>query len=437
VPPVGTGGGTHQPLPPGTILQGHYRIERVLGSGAFGRVYLATDTQDAAQPLRAIKELLDHQFASPADKREAIAWFKREVSTLLSLEHPGIPAIYGYWTAQASAGPFYLVMEYIPGKTLQQELQDAGGRVSWPQVVTWGLALGEVLAYLHSRTPPVIFRDIKPQNVLLDGRTKRPVLIDFGIARQLAQARGTRIGTPGCAPYEQWLGCAEPRSDLYALGALLHTLLTGRNPEAEYIRLRRSGLDVAGAIRALFPPADTLVPAVPAALAQVLVRATAFDKDDRYPDAAALVTALRALPLAAGPTTSSGGSPAGRMPTGSPSNGTDVPAVPAQAAPGFRLVGADPDQPSYTLPPRSVLTVGRDAANDIVITDATVSGRHAELRWEGRYWVVCDVGSTNGTYVSYGGAPGGERRVQRNALKEGSIVRFGEAAFRLEREPTP
>jgi serine/threonine protein kinase len=175
-------------------------------------------------------------------------------STLLSLEHPDIPAIYGYWTAQATAGPFYLVMEYIPGQTLQQELQDAGGRVGWPQVVTWGIALGEVLAYLHSRTPPVIFRDIKPPNVLLDRRTNRPVLIGFGIARQLAQARGTRIGTPGYAPYEQWLGCAEPRSDLYALGALLHTLLTGRSPEAEYIRLRRSGLDVEGAIRALFPP---------------------------------------------------------------------------------------------------------------------------------------------------------------------------------------
>jgi FHA domain len=179
------------------------------------------------------------------------------------------------------------------------------------------------------------------------------------------------------------------------------------------------------------------VPAVPTALAQVLVRATAFDKDDRYPDAAALVTALRALPLAAGPPTSSGGAPAGLMPTGSPTNRTDVPAVPAPAAPGFRLVGSDPDHRAYTLPPRSVLTVGRDAANDIVITDATVSGRHAELRWEGRCWVVCDVGSTNGTYVSYGGAPGTERRVQRNALKEGSIVRFGEAAFRLEREPAP
>jgi hypothetical protein len=194
---------------------------------------------------------------------------------------------------------------------------------------------------------------------------------------------------------------------------------------------------VEGAIRAPFPSADTFVPTVPTALAQVLVRATAFDKDDRYPDAVALVTALRALPLATGPPTSSGGAPAGLMPTGSPSNRTDGPALPAPAAPGFQLVGSDHDQRAYTLPPRSVLTVGRDAANDIVITDATVSGRHAALRWEGRCWVVCDMGCTNGTYVSYAGAPGGGRRVRRNALEEGSIVRFGEAAFRLEREPTP
>ena len=107
------------------------------------------------------------------------------------------------------------------------------------------------------------------------------------------------------------------------------------------------------------------------------------------------------------------GAPAGLMPTGSPRNRTEVPEGPAPAAPGFRLVGSDHGHRAYTLPPRSVLTVGRDAANDIVIADATVSGRHAELRWEGRCWVVCDVGSSNGTYVSYGGAPGGDRQIRR------------------------
>ena len=122
------------------------------------------------------------------------------------------------------------------GKTLEAVLHDAGGRASWSQVVTWGIALCDVLTYLHSQAPPYIFRDMKLQNVLLDDRTRRPVLIDFGIARQLAPAGGTAIGTWGYVPYEQILGRAEPRSDVYALGATLHALLTGRQPDAEYTR---------------------------------------------------------------------------------------------------------------------------------------------------------------------------------------------------------
>jgi Protein kinase domain len=125
---IAVGGPT--PLPPGTLLQGRYRIERVLGTGAFGRAYLAQDMQDSAQPSVAIKELLDAQFSTPEEKHEAVMWFKREASTLLTLEHPGIPAIYTYWTAQRTAGPFYLAMEYVPGQTLEGVLQDAGGRVA-------------------------------------------------------------------------------------------------------------------------------------------------------------------------------------------------------------------------------------------------------------------------------------------------------------------
>jgi eukaryotic-like serine/threonine-protein kinase len=210
------------PLAAGTILQGRYHIVRVLGTGAFGRVYLADDTQDPDTPQVAMKELLDTQVQPPEDKREAIAWFKREVSVLLTLEHPGIPTIHGYWTARAASGPFYLAMDYIPGRTLEAALHEAGGRIPWRQVVEWGIALCDVLTYLHERTPPFVFRDFKLPNVMLDSRTNRPVLIDFGIARQLASESGTAIGTWGYVPFEQALGNAEPRSDLYALGATLH-----------------------------------------------------------------------------------------------------------------------------------------------------------------------------------------------------------------------
>jgi serine/threonine protein kinase len=273
------------------MLQARYRIERVLGAGAFGRVYLAEDTQDVGSPAVAIKELLDAQFATLDDKREAIGWFKREAGILLGLDHRCIPAIHGFWTAHGAAGPFYLAMEYIPGKTLRDVLQGAG-RVPWLQVVHWGIALCDVLGYLHRQMPPFVFRDVKLENVLLDSRTQLPVLIDFGITRQLVATTGTAIGTWGYVPMEQVLGHVDPRSDLYAVGATLHALLTGRCPDAEYTRLQRSGLDVEGTMRALFPAADTLVPRVPAWLGQVLTKATAFAMADRYDDAASMAAAL-------------------------------------------------------------------------------------------------------------------------------------------------
>lgn len=184
-------------------------------------------------------------------------------------------------------------MDYVPGKTLEQVLNDAGGRIQWQTVVTYGIALCDVLAYLHSRIPPFVFRDLKLSNVMLDDRTGKPVLIDFGITRQLATANGTAIGTWGYVPYEQILGKAEPRSDLYALGATLHALITGQYPDAEYTRLQRSGLDVEGILRNIFQPVDVLVPGVPATVSHVLTRATAFNLDNRFPNANSMKSALQ------------------------------------------------------------------------------------------------------------------------------------------------
>ncbi len=276
-------------LAEGTLLNGRYRVEGVLGAGAFGRVYLTTDTQDPRGAPVAVKELLDTQFTSPEDKHDAIIWFKREVSTLLSLEHPRIPQIYSYWTTTTTAGPFYLAMEYVAGSTLEQ-LLDQQGVVAWQDAFRWGIELCDVLAYLHSRTPPFIFRDMKPPNVMLSERTGHTMLIDFGITRQLATSGGTAIGTWGYVPYEQVLGKAEPRSDLYALGALLHTLLSGRRADSEYTRLMRGGLDVEGAMKALFPPLSR--PDLPPGAGECIERATAFDVADRYPDAATMASCL-------------------------------------------------------------------------------------------------------------------------------------------------
>jgi len=279
-------------LEPGTVLNGRYRLARVLGTGAFGRVYLAEDT-DEPNHLLAIKELLATDFPTAEEQRDATNWFKREVSTLLTLDHPGIPAIHGYWTAHRMSGPMYLAMDYVPGKTLADIQEEFDGRVPRQQVVGWGIELCDVLAYLHSRTPPFVFRDLKPANVMIHATNGRPVLIDFGLARQIIAVGGTAVGTWGYVPFEQVLGKAEGRSDLYALGAMMHSLLSGRQPDVEYRRALRSGLDLEHALRNLFPPLEPLVPGTPPALSRVIETATAFAVQDRFHDAVEMAGALR------------------------------------------------------------------------------------------------------------------------------------------------
>jgi len=278
--------------PVGAVLNGRYRVLRVLGAGSFGRVYLAEDVQDSGS-LVAVKELLAMEFPTAEEQHDAMTWFKREVSALLTLDHPGIPAMQGYWTAQRASGPLYLAMDYIPGKTLAEWQIEFGGRVPRVQALDWGIGLCGVLEYLHSRTPPMLFRDLKPSNVLIDTRSKRPVLIDFGLARQLAPVAATAVGTWGYVPFEQVLGRPEPRSDLYALGALLHGMISGQQPDAEYRRLMRGGLDLEASLRQLFHPLEELLPGTSPSLTEVIAHATAFAPKDRFADAAEMAAALR------------------------------------------------------------------------------------------------------------------------------------------------
>jgi uncharacterized membrane protein (DUF485 family) len=285
-------GTTTGPLAVGTVLNGRYRIVQHLGAGGFGRVYRAEDMLDATSPPLAIKELLGDPFTTRADKREAVRWFRREVSTLLSLEHPSILKVHAYWTATVVSGPFYLAMDFISGKTLEQTLEEKGP-IDWRQAAEWGMSLCKALAYLHGQTPPFLFRDVKPANIMIEAATNAPKLIDFGIARGFtARAGQTATGTPGYAPMEQWLGRTEPRSDVYALGAVLHALVSGKKPSVELARLQAARLDMPDAMKQLFPPLDSLVPGLPSAFAQVIARAVAYDVADRYPDAMALGVAL-------------------------------------------------------------------------------------------------------------------------------------------------
>lgn len=237
-PPTARSGSTggRQPtaskqLEAGTVLNGRYEIVRRIGGGGMGAVYLAKDRNLGDAP-RAVKEMIEsHIDSSQHDK--AINDFKRESLLLTSLEHSSIPTIYDYFYDDG-AGRFYLVMKYISGGDIAARLRNApGGRIDERTVTTWAIQVADVLDYLHSQPKQIIYRDLKPANLMIDGNSGRVMLIDFGIARWVTkQEKGvTAVGTMGYAPPELFSGKVEPRSDLYSLGATMFHLLTGSDPQ--------------------------------------------------------------------------------------------------------------------------------------------------------------------------------------------------------------
>jgi outer membrane protein assembly factor BamB/tRNA A-37 threonylcarbamoyl transferase component Bud32 len=217
-------------LPAHTVLQERYEILAVQGVGGMGAVYRARDLRfSAVVKIVAVKEMINNA-PDPRMRRIGIQNFEREANILASLSHPAIPKIFDYFSEGARS---YLILEFIEGQTIEHILEERRQPFSQEEVVTWGIQVCDVLAYLHGQRPPVIFRDMKPSNLMLrpDGRL---MVIDFGIAKVFEHGqRGTMIGTEGYSPPEQYRGVAEPRGDLYALGATLHHLLSGRDPRLE------------------------------------------------------------------------------------------------------------------------------------------------------------------------------------------------------------
>ncbi len=216
------------------LMHQRYRRLQRIGTGGFGAVYKAEDTQ-LGNRLVAIKEM-NPRALTPAELQEASEAFHREALLLARLSHPHLPRIYEQFEEN---GQLYLVMDFIEGQTLEAYLAQRGGHLPVREALQLGLQLTDVLGYLHSRQPPIIFRDLKPANVMRapDGHI---YLIDFGIARLFkpGQARDTiAFGSPGYAAPEQY-GKTQttPRSDVYSLGALLHHLLTGIDPSDKPFR---------------------------------------------------------------------------------------------------------------------------------------------------------------------------------------------------------
>lgn len=210
------------------IFAGRYRVERFLGEGAAGVVWLTRDTRDKGRTW-AVKEL-DYSSLSVADRKEAIDLFEREASFLMQLDHKYLPKVVDCFCEGTSQ---FLVMERVEGPTLLSILESRKSPIAEPDIVNWGMQICEVLEYLHELDPPIIYRDLKPANVMVSVRG--PIkLIDFGIARVLNPQKAgdtTAYGTPGYAPLEQYAGRATPLSDIYALGATLYHLATNQEPE--------------------------------------------------------------------------------------------------------------------------------------------------------------------------------------------------------------
>jgi predicted Ser/Thr protein kinase len=225
-----------QPLPvaAGTLLHNRYRLDKLIKMGGFGAVYKGTDTKTAKEV--AIKDMI---CSDPQEFAIRLNFFRREADILRSLEKvPIVPRVFDFIHQGQSA---HLVMEFIRGKDLL-DIMEANGNKPFPLplVIEWGKNVCDVLTTMHSQSPPLIHRDLKPDNIMLleDGRSIK--MIDFGTARDLGRtikermAGKTRVYTEGYAPPEQIVGKPEARSDLFALSATLYHLATGKAPEGFY-----------------------------------------------------------------------------------------------------------------------------------------------------------------------------------------------------------
>ncbi len=242
---------------------------KVLGRGGSGTVYLVADTN--LHKKWAMKVVRKADF--PGGGKALFT----EMELLAKLSHPRLPRIVD---AVETKEELAVVMDYIEGRTLAEVVETEG--VQEPgTVAAWGLSLAEVLVYLHSRQPPVIYRDMKPANVMLQPNGE-VILFDLGIARERREEGGSTVslGTYGYAAPEQLDGTNEcdARTDLYSLGMTMYHLLTGKKPWENLHRL---------------PDLSEIAPSVPAELAGIIEKCTRTDKECRYESAAALASALR------------------------------------------------------------------------------------------------------------------------------------------------
>lgn len=462
-------------LAPDTLIRGaraEYRILGLIGRGGMGAVYRAQRLADGT--IWALKEMRPLEDMPPAELEENRKLFEQEAQLLSALSHPNLPVIADYFTNQ---GRPVLVMEFVPGQTLEDRIHESNAPMMEQTAIGYGIQIARVLHYLHTRQPPIIYRDLKPSNIMLtpEGVLK---LIDFGVARTY-KARKSKdtvaMGSAGYAPPEQYgKGQTDARSDVYALGATLLHLLTAMPP----IPLQTPE---PGSIRKLNPSVDPKTE-------QVIIKAMALDPAQRYRDAAefeqalhgrlsqpyvdptiratpppvvpppasASVTTQRQAPAAAPSPIPAPASAAPAAPVGGPVAPAPAPAAdggptcprcgrinkvgarfcalcgsPLAAAPATaRLRITSPRGAWEQKIERTPLRIGRRDPRqhhypelDLAEHDRGIASRnHAVINLEGGVYTLTDLGSTNGTLLNGKLVP--QRQPQR--LRSGDRIKIGE-----------
>ncbi len=314
-------------LTPGTTIQGHYIVQALLNEGGFGSVYRAIDIGETNRPC-ALKETYD---VTPAARRRALT----EVAILSTIHSPHLPQVYEAFEYQ---GRFYLVMELIEGRNLLNLSKMRGHPFTEQDIMRWLLPVMDVLQELHSRTPAVIHRDIKPNNIILTP-DERAVLVDFGLTRLYDPASTThtmvRAVSEGFSPAEQYVGKTTPQSDIYSMAATIYFLLTMTVPQGAMERVMHDELIPPHVLNARVSPHTEAV----------LLRALAVNAPQRFASMREFAAAFRQpFPVSYSPVFD----PALAQAAGAPTERVILPnpATSAPATPPFNFQPARPFSPA-------------------------------------------------------------------------------------------
>jgi serine/threonine-protein kinase len=374
---------------------GDFELVDEIGRGGMGVVFKAR--QVSLDRIVALKMLLSEHFRDPV----RLARFLSEARTMASLDHPNIVHI--YQIGNCEHGHFF-AMEFIDGQTLEAVIKE-----KHPVPVAWATSLmmvvGEAIQHAHAKG--IVHRDLKPGNIMID-RFRRPVVMDFGIAKYLGQAssltqQGTIMGTPAFMAPEQ---ASEdfvpvgPHSDVYALGAILYMLLTGKPPY-------EGSTPLSTILKVIEPtppvPVRTLRPDVPAELERICMRCLGKRPAERLPSAQALVDELRRFRAAPATKKGSAAPPTPRL--------LNVKLAVEATGKEVRLH-------------KPITLVGRGAECSVVVRASDVSKNHCQILLDIDRVMVEDLGSANGTYVN-------GKSVRKARLRDGDELRIADHVFHV------